>query len=286
LLYARYHIAKVYRQSNMYDLAISLQKELLLAFEQDQSWIHAINCHLELGLNYLEMEQWSKAEREYEEVLRIENEYPNSNQNVAKAIHSIGYIHLKKKYLSDAGEKLSNSLSIFLSIQDNFNLAINYNNLGILALQSNDEEQAISYFQQSVALLNDTNTNTEEIANALKELMVLYEKNENYKQAYIYNQQLNAINEGLIASLEQAKKLHKKYLGEKVNYMLQKQETEKVLQKQKIRMLVLACIFLMAMIISLSFQLKSQKEKRMQENTTDFFRKRYYELLFKKPSKS
>ncbi|MEM6830987.1 MAG: hypothetical protein AAF551_10775, partial [Bacteroidota bacterium] len=119
LLYTKYNIARSFRLNEQYDTAITIQKDLVAVFKEKSRIIDLIDSYLEIGIGYICLEKWEKAQEGYKAVEQL---LPKLSGNVtrykSKVLGSLGFINLKKEEYHKAREYLSNATPLMLEEND------------------------------------------------------------------------------------------------------------------------------------------------------------------------
>ncbi|MFY0689118.1 MAG: tetratricopeptide repeat protein [Cyclobacteriaceae bacterium] len=233
-LYTYYNIAKTLRLKGSYDSAITVHHGLIPSFKSRNMVEDLMKVYLELGACNIELGNWHEAQSSYEKVYQLASGHSQEQLYMAKAISSLGYVYLQLEELPLAQQYLNQSLPYLQQEIEGLDLAIGYNNLGMMALRLSNEQAARKYFL-IVADLDPSVHNTQEVILALGKLVDLSKEIGELNTALKYSEQLTDVMNPFVELASKLEILHAQYKAETVHMQIQAFELQESLLKSKLK---------------------------------------------------
>jgi len=276
-LYTRYNIARSLRLEGDYDSAIAIQKQLLTAFEKDQLILDVIDSHLELGVNYIGLENWDTARNHYNSVLEVASSISNNTRYIAKSNGSLGFIFFKEGEFFESEKYLLSALEQFVALDDPFHLVLNYNNLGRLYFAMGRHDLSIANYKKSIALNRDS-TDIEQLMEAYKSLIFLSEQNGDSGQMLFYSTKLIELTTPFIQKSKKLKTLHDQHQAETTKYLIDRFEMEETLRIARYQNVILIVLLLSVTLIGFGYFLY-RKRQRSDSTYIELMKRRFRILI-------
>ncbi|MEO9870365.1 MAG: tetratricopeptide repeat protein [Ekhidna sp.] len=178
------------------------------------------DCYLTIGMCYLNKRDYSNANAYFDLVLLKSEE---DSYYKASALNNKGLISMKRGAFKKAEKYYLEALVSQKYVDDKPAVIHAYQNLGELYSKMNKPKNALEYYRLAIDL--DPNaTNPIVLSEIYKEMIANYESREMYKEANMYNTQLNAFMLPLAAKYEERKELHEAYLTENIKLQFEQNE--------------------------------------------------------------
>ncbi len=204
---------------------------------------------------------------EYFYKIALKNYYNiNDSLGISYSLDYLSSIYIRQQKYDEAERNLLESIKIKRNLNDKTGQAIAINNLGELYFIKEDYKIALSYFksaQESAKLLDFTDLE----ANTFKMQAAVYEKLNDYKNAFYATQQYNELNKKILDD-----KRLKNIEEFEAKYDTEKKENKIIQQNLKISRtnILLFALFIILILTTITFYLfynrrKLQQEKNLQE---------------------
>jgi len=259
-LFTEYNIAKSLRMLQSYDSAVVIHKQLLISFKENNMPKWEVNSMLELGLSYLESEDLSNSKLYYKGVLNFKEINDIGLSYIARANASLGFISFKEGEFLESEKHLLNSLEQFITLDDPFNLVLNYNSLGRLYFAMGRYDLSIANYEKSVAL-NPNSTDIEQLMEAYKSLIFLSEQNGDSGQMLFYSTKLIELTTPFVQQSEKLETLHNQHQAETTQYLIERFEMEETLRISQYQNAILIIVLLSAIFIGFGYFFFKRRQK-------------------------
>ncbi|GAB5466655.1 MAG: hypothetical protein Kapaf2KO_20910 [Candidatus Kapaibacteriales bacterium] len=150
------------------------------------------SCYYQLGINYLNKSDFTKALENYHMSLEIKKELQDSI-GIANTIGNIGTVYLSKSEYSKALEYLLKSLQLKEEFEDMAGIARTLNNIGLIYHRMSNNKKALEYYSRSLEIKEKIGLKT---ASTLHNIGNIYSKEDSLEKALKYINLAKAINEG------------------------------------------------------------------------------------------
>ncbi len=138
-----------YRSSNYY-LGRAID-----SFKAARDWEHAIQCYIQVGENYQQLENFEKARTELSAALDLtRDKMGHKHLDLAKSFQKMGYKYLREKQYDHALEMYEKALIIQLEIlgPDNMDVAKTYNSIALAYMNRGDTQNTNINYKRSFAI--------------------------------------------------------------------------------------------------------------------------------------
>jgi len=142
----------MYMRQSMYDSAVIKYHELIGIGEQKGFEEILGKGYLNLGISYLEMDEYDKAEPFLRKSLEINARY--NKRLFSLAYNNLGALAYLRNQLEDALELLNKSLKISQRINDKQGIANAYNNIGNIYRDQERYKQAYKYYDKAISIFS------------------------------------------------------------------------------------------------------------------------------------
>ncbi|OUS02741.1 hypothetical protein A9Q86_02710 [Flavobacteriales bacterium 33_180_T64] len=217
------NIGILYTRLKKYDLALNYYTKSLDINKTLNADYAIANLQTNIGNLYDDIEQPNKAIEYYKNSLdimkRIKNKY-----GIASALANTGITYISLKDYEKALTYLNETKALFEELDNTNNLAIVHQNIGTVYLESAEQSankkgkliKAKMNFEKALAYSKEINSIVRE-ASALENLALVNYKLNDYKSAYINQNEANTLKERFLSSekKEEIAKLEAKYEYEK-----------------------------------------------------------------------
>jgi tetratricopeptide (TPR) repeat protein len=180
--------------------------------KQGQVVLEIIAIIADAGSKYLQSKNYQKAKEIYQKSLEllkpISESYSQSKQSFqASTLHNLGAVAQELREWEQAQSYYQQAIEIFIEYGDRFSQASTLHHLGIVAQQLREWEQARSYYQQAIEIFIEYGDRYEQ-AGTLHQLGMVAAELREWEQARSYYQQALEIYIEYGARYEQASTLH------------------------------------------------------------------------------
>jgi len=176
-------LGNVYLELGDYKKALEYYQEAI-ALNQEIGNLRGIAMNLgNSGNAYNLLSDYEQALHCYEQALQI-NEEIGSQEGIASNVANMGVVYKKQQNATKALEFYDRALTIQKELGDNAGIAINLGNIGRLYLELNDYTTALQMLKNSYEIAIDIGSKTIQ-KDCLEAFAIVYEYQENYKDAYI-----------------------------------------------------------------------------------------------------
>ncbi|MEO9870331.1 MAG: hypothetical protein ABJQ69_03450 [Ekhidna sp.] len=275
ILYARYNIARTLRLNKQFDSAIYLQKNLLIEFKNENLMIDLIDSHLEIGVSYIGLENWTEAQKHYEAVDNLLNNFEGEKRRyIAKVWGSLGFISMEQGDYIKAENYFSDATPLMIEANDLGMLTINYNDLALLELKKGNQDSAVHFFEKNMEL-DINSTGVEELINALNELIELSRKKGDSKKALAYSQRLIEITIPFIEQSKKLEKLHNLYKAETAHHAIENFELQESLLRAENRNTVIGIILVFISVVAMVIFFRFKKRQTVDDSLIEALKEKY-----------
>jgi len=148
-----------------------------------KSGLKAFAYH-QMGKTALEQQQWTLAEKYYQQALQIEVE-SNDRYRQASTYRGLAIVAHKQRQWKQAEQNYRRALDIAIEFNDRNEQAVIYHNLGIVAQEQGKWEEAEGYYQQALQIKVEYNARYEQ-ASTYGQLGLLAKQQQQWQQARDY----------------------------------------------------------------------------------------------------
>jgi len=140
-----------------------------------------------------ELKQYEAAETSYQKILQLVPQLVQLDQEQAKrlqalAYHNLGAVAQEQRQFEQAEEYYQQALQIYSEYNDRYSQTMTYHNLGIIAQEQRQFEQAEQYYQQALRLKIEFNDRYSQ-AMTYHQLGIVAQEQRQFEQAEQYYQQ-------------------------------------------------------------------------------------------------
>ncbi|NEO87377.1 MAG: tetratricopeptide repeat protein, partial [Spirulina sp. SIO3F2] len=165
-----------------------------------------------IALGYLKAQNYSEAKGAYQETLNLIQgltEFPEDFKQklLASTYHQLGIVAQELRDYEQARSHYQQALDLNIEFNDRYSQAKNYHQLGIVAQELRDYEQARSHFQQALNICIEFNDRYNQ-AKIYHQLGIVAQELRDYEQARSHYQQALDLNIEFNDRYEQAKNYH------------------------------------------------------------------------------
>jgi adenylate cyclase len=179
------NIAIVYKDQKEYKESMDYLRKSLNIFNRRKDKYGMGYAFNSIGTLYQDMHLADSALYYHKRALAVRKDIDDA-QGIAYSLKNIGVVYKDMKDLPNATEYLQKSVSAFNLLDDPWGMAASTNLLGEVLLLSNNLADAENYLKQSLKLSNKLGYPAD-IRNAAGNLVQLYRKKGDFKQALEYN---------------------------------------------------------------------------------------------------
>ncbi|HLV41430.1 MAG TPA: tetratricopeptide repeat protein [Brumimicrobium sp.] len=262
-------LARIYRQQNDLERTQeSLEKALAIARKIDNNYLKSVIIDAMAGLN----KEQGKLEESlvlYKEALSL-TKSEGDDLGRARVLNNIGVIYLETDDYEKAKEFFDRSLEIVNENNIPQGIAFAQISLGRYYYHTNDYNKSIELLSEALKI-GESVESDEIVSKSLKILLKIYEKLENWKAAYLHQNQLIELNDAVekstieqIAEQETLRlKIENDILMTRKNKVEQALIFEKKHQRKNILYIVSIVVFLLlvAALLIIYFRLRASREK-------------------------
>jgi tetratricopeptide (TPR) repeat protein len=151
---------------------------------------------IDLGLQYLQQERWTKALGCFEESLAISRQIGNQ-QRQALALHHIGQVYLKQEQWTEAIKYLKQDLALCHELNDIRGQAQNLSNLAVAYGGQNFQKEAIECLKQSLSLMHQLGFQEGDCANLYDLAATFHNLGGSYMQLKQWTEAINSFEQAL-----------------------------------------------------------------------------------------
>jgi predicted ATPase len=146
-----------YRQAH-YEQAVNAANEVINTFSSQSSPNEQALAYLWLGMSSIGMGQFSEAQIHLNQAEKL-CAATQDNQNLARVLEAIAFIHYQQKNLQAALQAMQRSVSLSRDFSTPMNLASSLNNIALIQHQLGKAAEALATFTEAIALAKDTSRN-------------------------------------------------------------------------------------------------------------------------------
>ncbi|MEM9324139.1 MAG: tetratricopeptide repeat protein [Bacteroidota bacterium] len=271
-LITSYNLAQTLRYNEKYDSALSMQHQLEPEFKRQEMEKYLVWSQLESGANYVGKEDWSNALIRYGALKERAEETQDLNL-MAKALHSLGTIHLGMEDFEEARDYFLKALPLKLAEGDQALLLTTYNNLGLLERLEGNHLQAREYWKQS-ADLDPRQVDIVMLVDNVKAVIEISEELGDTETAYDYSIRLNDIMVPMIETQERLEELHTQYVVEKIRTEIEAFELKESLTIAQLRIWLIASVLTLLIVISALIYWILKKRQRLDDSVIEHLKER------------
>ena len=253
-------------------LAASYFKQALEVAKLIPKASYQISALGNLGISYMNMEQWDSATEYLRTGLQMKQQQGSSPYSLAYSLHNLGLAFERQGRLDSALHYYQATVEIRDSLGDHTNLASTYNNLGWVYYQQAKYPQALRYYQDAEALALETGE-TNLLRNIWSNFSEIYRDQGRYQRAYRYLYQFDTLNRRLFDETKalQLAELETKYQTEKqekelaqlaVTNARQREEVQRRALQNRNLVIVILCLSVGVGTLVLYFLYRQRKQKQ------------------------
>jgi signal transduction histidine kinase len=264
------NIAGIYLRQEQFDEAINLYQKALETNLELNNNIELASNYNNLGIIYKYKNEIPKAILYYNKAIEI-NEMIGNLNSIVKIKYNLGIIARNQGDYNKAIQLFNESLMISEKANIIIGFAYNYLGLAITFSEFNQINRAINYFEKALKYSIDLRLTTLELE-IYNNLFELFEKSENYKEAFYYQSKFHELTDSIynIQNTKQLSELQTKYQTEqkeKENLILKaKNETQKYrIHLQYIIIVSIVILFILFFVLFIIFRRRKQKSEELYE---------------------
>ncbi len=211
-----------------------------------------------IGTIYYDLGKFDSALVFFEKVKKIEKTR-NDSLGLGKTLNSIGSSFLAKNNIYEAHKFLVEGLNVSKKVGDKHTLSSLYCNLGMLALQKDDQDLALEYFDSCEVIASENNV-IDVLLNVYYQKSKIFELEKDFKHALSFYQ--------LYEELRQSILVKKGFISETETLLLKQRNENEILrlekaeQKRKTLIVLLLSLLTLAVLSSSSILYISQLRQK------------------------